>query len=166
MRGGGKSGGGGSTYLVGGHDEESLVEHGRSGRGGGGVGGGGRFAIAEERTNVVGTVGHDADEQQGTGQKIPHDGEIKDEGVVVQHWAQHLRGEIGLLVVVVAVVACVVAVVACVVDRWLFLTTTRLKTAMLGLVSVVHLSFFQYFSIINCASSSTACLSFVITNTS
>lgn len=159
MRGGGKSGGGGSTYLVGGHDEESLVEHGRSGRGGGGVGGGGRFAIAEERTNVVGTVGHDADEQQGTGQKIPHDGEIKDEGVVVQHWAQHLRGEIGLLVVVVVVVACVV-------DRWLYLTTTRLKTAMLGLVSVVHLSFFQYFSIINCASSSTACLSFVITNTS
>jgi len=79
----------GSTYLVGGHVEESLVEHG--GGGGGGGSRGGRFAIAEKCTNMGGTVGHDADEQQGTGQSIPQDGEIKDEGVVVQHWAQHLR---------------------------------------------------------------------------
>ena len=81
----------GSTYLVGGHVEESLVEHGGSDSGGGS--GGGRFAIAEKCTNMGGTVGHDADEQQGTGQSIPQDGEIKDEGVVVQHWAQHLRKE-------------------------------------------------------------------------
>jgi hypothetical protein len=81
----------GATSWVGGQVAESLVELG--GGGGGGGSGGGRFAIAEKCTNMGGTVGHDADEQQGTGQSIPQDGEIKDEGVVVQHWAQHLRKE-------------------------------------------------------------------------